>query len=86
MKEIFFFMAFLGCLWTFTLVFGAITGHFDKSQKESVREKYEWYKTQRGLFITLLKWMFLFFNGHVLFPLRGLAVSIISICIFILID
>lgn len=83
MKESIFFLAFLGGLWILGLVFGTLTGHFDKITRDSTRNMHEWHKTQQRVSMIPLKWLFYILNSHVLFPVRGLVISLTFIFIFI---
>jgi hypothetical protein len=83
MKEVTFFLAFLGAFWILVLVFGTLTGHFDKTNRDSIKDRYEWYKTQQKVSMVPVKLLFYFFNGHALFPVQGFVVSLIFVLIFI---
>lgn len=86
MKETIFFLAFLGGFWILMLVLGTLTGHFDKMTRDSTKNKHEWYNSQQRVSMIPLKWLFYVVNSPVLFPVRGLVVSLTFILIFIFTD
>lgn len=73
-----FFLAFLAVFWLLLLLGYWLLG--SKMDRKSILMRWEWYRSQSLWPYGLLKPIFLFLNGQVLYPLRGsfLALSVIG--------
>ena len=83
MMSAIFFLAFLSGFWLLLL-----PGYWlrsSRSDRQSILDKWNWYKSQPLWPYGLLKPVFLYFNGQVVYPLRGsfIALSVIACFVFL---
>lgn len=86
MKKTIFFLAFLSFIWVIGLITMQINSFFNKSLKESAIAGYRSHKNKKGITSLILRCIYLVFNGQLIFPFRGLAISFVFIIIFITTD
>ena len=83
MMSALFFFAFLARFWLLLLLGSWMPGL--RMHRKYAVDKWEWYRAQPLWPYGLLKPVFLYFNGQVVYPLRGsfIALSVIACFVFL---
>lgn len=84
LSELLFFLAFLSVIWIIGLIDMQLGSMFNSAMKDSAIAGYQAKKNEKGLFAFFTLCLYLLFNGQLIFPIRGLMVSLIFIFLFIL--